>query len=224
MSKPMNAWTLGLKKNQRGMNIPFFFAQSKEYFKSFFLIQKPISHHFIHWFTCHHMYNYMWFYIQIREAAASQPWNKTSRSLKKRAQALQTKIKCGTGRSHVSMKDGMDRSHTHIGRCLKQVTNTSLGRSHGKVSTGNNQQMCGGINGRNHMMRSTQQITDGRSLKRCGVINGRNHMMNLSKIAPKQPHVGHGRKSQQPAPPLRQPLQTYWKQSSRTNTGPMSCS
>ena len=161
------------------------------------------------------------------EAAASQPWSKTSRSLKKRAQALRNrKMRSGTGRSHDVMKNGMDRSHTHIGRCLKKVTNTNLGRSHGKVSTGHNQKMCGGINGRNHMMRSTQQITNGRSRNTCGGINGRNHMMNLShhKTATKPPHVGHGQKNRQPAPPLRQPLQTHWKRSSRTNTGPMSCS
>ena len=190
------------------------------------IIQEPFSkkNSLSPFYTLVDMFNYMWFDIQIIEAAASQTWNNTSRSLKKRAQALQTKTKCGTGRSHVSMKDGMDRSHTRIGRCLKQVKNTSLGRSHGKVSTGNKQKMCGGINGRNHMMRSIQQVTDGRSQKRCGGINGRNHMMNLPKIAPRQIHVGHGRKSQPPAPLLRQPLQTYWKQSSRTNTGPMSCS
>jgi len=132
------------------------------------------------------------------------------------------------GRSHDVMKNGMDRSHTRIGRCHKKVMNRNLGRSHGKVSTGHSQKMCGGINGRNHMTRRSQQMTNGRSQNRCGGINGRNHMMSLSHhktttSTRQPPHVGHGQKNRQPAPPLRQPLQTYWKRSSRTNTGPMSC-
>ena len=171
------------------------------------------------------MFKYMWFDIQIIEAAASQTWNNTSRSLKKRATGPSDEDEVRDWpqpRQYERWYGPQSYSYWPLPQTSdehKSWPQPWKGQYWQQTKRCVEESMVATI-----WWEVIQQVTDGRRQRRCGGINGRNHMMNLPKIAPRQIHVGHGRKSQPPAPLLRQHLQTYWKQSSRTNTGPMSCS